>query len=98
MFLGGQSLGGLVAASAVVREPQHFAGLLLFSPAIDVEMNLVLRVQSLFAGPLAAMMPWARIVTAVRTEDMSDDPAVSTCMHVDRVCCVFGCYCRGRVS
>jgi alpha-beta hydrolase superfamily lysophospholipase len=82
LFVAGQSLGGLLAASAAVREPQHFAGLLLFSPALDVEMNLVLRLQSVFAAPLAAVMPWARIVAAVRTKDMSDDPVVCIFMPV----------------
>jgi alpha-beta hydrolase superfamily lysophospholipase len=43
MFLGGQSLGGLVAPLACLRGPQRWAGLLLLSPALDVEWSPLLR-------------------------------------------------------
>jgi acylglycerol lipase len=74
--MAGQSLGALIAASAVAREQSSFRGLLLFSALLDVEMTPILRVQNALGGPLSALLPWARIVPAVRLEDMSEDPEV----------------------
>ncbi len=42
-FLGGVSLGGLAAAHAVLRNPAAWAGLVLQSPALDVQWNLALK-------------------------------------------------------
>lgn len=42
-FLGGQSLGGLVSATLCARNQTRWAGLLIFSPAMDMEWTLVLR-------------------------------------------------------
>ena len=76
VFLGGQSMGGLVAASAVAQKNATAAGLVLFSPLMDVEKGPILMVQAALAGPLAAAMPWVRVVPAVRIEDLSEDPEV----------------------
>jgi pimeloyl-ACP methyl ester carboxylesterase len=43
MFIGGHSLGGLIAAMACQRDQSRWSGLLLSSPALDVEMGPVLR-------------------------------------------------------
>jgi alpha-beta hydrolase superfamily lysophospholipase len=82
IFLSGHSLGGLIASTAAVRNQRMFAGLVLLSPLIDVDMTPVMRVQSLFAAPLAALMPWTRMVAAVRVEDMSEDPKVRSVVPV----------------
>jgi acylglycerol lipase len=74
IFLGGHSLGGLVAAMAVLRNQSAYAGLLLSSPAINVEWTPLLRVQAAIGGLLAAMVPKARIVPAVKPEAMNKDP------------------------
>lgn len=74
IFLGGHSLGGLVAATAVLRNQSAFAGLLLSSPAINVEWTPLLRVQAAIGGVLAAVVPKARIVPAVKPEAMNKDP------------------------
>lgn len=42
-FIGGHSLGGLVAALGCHRDQRRWAGLLVCSPAMDVEMGLVLK-------------------------------------------------------
>ncbi len=42
-FLGGGSLGGLIAAHAALRSQAKWAGLVLQSPALDVEWTLVLK-------------------------------------------------------
>lgn len=52
-----------------------FQGLLLSSAALDVEWTPVLRVQAMFGGLLSSLFPTARLVPAVRPEDMSDDVA-----------------------
>lgn len=42
-FLGGQSMGGFVAAHVVLRQSRKWAGVILTSPAIDVDRTLILR-------------------------------------------------------
>jgi hypothetical protein len=43
MFIGGQSLGGLVAVHTALRSQHLWSGLLLHSPALDVEWTNMLR-------------------------------------------------------
>lgn len=73
-FIGGHSLGGLVAALGCHRDQRRWAGLLVCSPAMDVEMGLVLKIQAALGGLLAAVVPRARIVPAVDPKDMNPDP------------------------
>ena len=42
-FVGGHSLGGLIASLAAHRDQSRWAGLMLCSPALDVEMGPVLK-------------------------------------------------------
>lgn len=74
LFMGGNSLGGLVASYVVLAKPDAFAGLVMQSPAINVEWNPVLRVQAMLGNLLALLVPRAKLVPAVRPEDMSQDP------------------------
>jgi acylglycerol lipase len=85
--LGGHSLGGLVAAHAVLRlagpagtaaTPQStgVAGLVLHSAALDVVWTPVLRALAGVGALLSALLPRARLVPAVKPEDMHPDPAV----------------------
>ncbi|KAL4437215.1 hypothetical protein ABPG75_004354 [Micractinium tetrahymenae] len=73
-FIGGHSLGGLVAALACHRDQTRWAGLMVCSPAMDVEMGLVLKIQAALGGLLAAIAPRARMVPAVDPKDMNPDP------------------------
>lgn len=73
-FLGGHSLGGLIAASLAVRDQSGWAGLLVCSPAMGVEFTPMLRVQAALGSLMASIIPRARIVPAVRPEDMNTDP------------------------
>lgn len=43
LFLAGHSMGGLVAAHTVLSSQTKFAGLMLHSPALDVEWTPILR-------------------------------------------------------
>ncbi|KAI3424906.1 hypothetical protein D9Q98_008290 [Chlorella vulgaris] len=76
MFIGGHSLGGLIAAMACQRDQSRWSGLLLSSPALDVEMGPVLRIQAALGGLLAAVVPKARIVPAVDPTDMIPDASL----------------------
>lgn len=76
LFLGGQSMGGLVAAHAALQRPDGWSGILLHSPALDVEWTTVLRVQANVGDLLSRLVPAARLIPAVRPEDMSQDPVV----------------------
>ena len=42
-FIGGHSLGGLVSAHAVLKNQGMWTGMVLHSPAIDVEWTMALR-------------------------------------------------------
>ena len=44
-FIGGQSMGGLIASYAVLRNQGAYSGLILHSAAIDVEWTFILRCQ-----------------------------------------------------
>jgi alpha-beta hydrolase superfamily lysophospholipase len=54
-FLGGQSMGGLVAALGALRCQERWAGLIIFSGAMGVVWTLVLRCGAC-AGQYAAVM------------------------------------------
>ncbi|KAI8469469.1 MAG: Alpha/Beta hydrolase protein [Monoraphidium minutum] len=74
--LGGQSMGGLVAAHAVLRHQERWAGLVLHSAAMGVVWTPVLRAQAAVGGLLAALLPYAQLVPAVRPEDLHPDATV----------------------
>ena len=78
-YIGGHSMGGLVA-SHLAASPSSTAfnvkGLVLHSPALDVEWTLILRAQAPIGNLMARLMPKLRAVPAVRPEDLSPDPAV----------------------
>jgi alpha-beta hydrolase superfamily lysophospholipase len=86
-FIGGQSMGALIASHAVIEHQDWFQGLVLCSPAMDVDKGIVLKIQSLLGAPLEALAPWARLVPAVRVEDMSECEQV--CLATQRAgwCC-----------
>ncbi|KXZ55183.1 hypothetical protein GPECTOR_3g329 [Gonium pectorale] len=76
LFMGGGSLGGLMAAYVVLEQQQQFKGLIMLAPALDVEWTPLLRVQAAVGNLVAALLPRVKLVPAVRPEDMSQDPAV----------------------
>lgn len=77
-FMMGCSLGGLISTYVVLRDQARWArgGLVLMSPAMDVEWNFVLRIQAPMGALLAVVLPDAPLVPAVRAEDLSRNPAV----------------------
>ncbi|KAK9862242.1 hypothetical protein WJX84_007942 [Apatococcus fuscideae] len=72
-FIGGQSMGGLVALHVALADQSHWRGILLCSAAVDIEWTSLLRVQAQLGGLLSRLIPRSRIVPAVRPEDMSTD-------------------------
>ena len=74
MFIGGHSLGGLVAAFTCLRGQTNWSGMLLCSPLLDVEWTTVLRVQAVFSSMLAATVPNLKIVPKVVASHVNKDP------------------------
>lgn len=91
LFVGGHSLGGLVALHAALgtlateRAPPlpRLTGLLLSSAAIDVDWTPVLRLQAPVGGLLAALVPRARLVPGVPIDCISPDPALVAAYAAD---------------
>ena len=75
-------MGALVAGYAARAHQDWFNGLIMTSPAVDVDKNLTLKIQSLFGAPLQAIAPWARLVPAVQVDCLSESEEV----------CVLFCY------
>lgn len=83
LFVGGQSMGGLVAlhaalgtlATPAAAPLPPLTGLLLSSAAIDVDWTLTLRLQAPIGGLMAAVLPRSRIVPGVPVDSISPDPA-----------------------
>ena len=69
-------MGALVACYAARAHQDWFNGLIITSPAMDVDKNLTLKIQSLFGAPLEALAPWARLVPAVVVDDLSESEEV----------------------
>ncbi|KAG1664539.1 hypothetical protein FOA52_013006 [Chlamydomonas sp. UWO 241] len=55
---------------------REWSGLLLHSPVLDMEWNVSLTIQFYIGRLLSWLMPRARVVAAVKVDDMSPDPAV----------------------
>ena len=78
LYLCGQSMGANLAAHLALRLAAAdipVAGLFFSSPMFGVDMDLVLKVQNFFGGVLDKVVPKAKLVDAVRPEDMSRDEA-----------------------
>ncbi|KAJ0397270.1 hypothetical protein ATCC90586_007847 [Pythium insidiosum] len=75
LFFLGISYGCLVGLHTVLSGVHPFSGVVLASPALGVEMTLVLRVQQVLAKPLASAIPYHRIVPGVNFDGLTRDPA-----------------------
>ncbi|KAL0032199.1 hypothetical protein WJX77_010371 [Trebouxia sp. C0004] len=75
-FIGGQSLGGLISAHVALLDQSRWSGLVLCSAAMNIEWTLALRLQAPLGAFFATLVPRARMVPAVKPEDMSPDPNV----------------------
>jgi len=92
LFLGGHSMGGLIATLAALGDDDHdkttetakrssnllprLSGLFLSSPALDVEWTPILRIQAPIGGLLSALVPKLRCVPAVDPKHLCRDPVV----------------------
>lgn len=81
--LGGQSMGGLVAAHAALRCQERWAGLVLHSAALGVVWTPLLRAQALVGNVLSALVPRAQLVPAVNPEDLHPEAAVVEAFRAD---------------
>lgn len=73
IFLISQSLGGLMSIFLSVRLGDKVKGMILGSPACGVMMDLEKKVQLFLAPLLDCLCPKAKLVDAVRAEDLSRD-------------------------
>ncbi|GAB9472337.1 Serine protease family s33 [Globisporangium polare] len=74
IVLSGMSYGTLVSLHTVLSEKHAFGAVVLVAPAVSVEMTTTLRVQRIFAKPMSAFIPKARIVPAVNRDWICRDP------------------------
>lgn len=74
LILAGMSYGTLVSLHTVLDEQHTFDAVVLVAPAVSVEWTTTLRVQRVFAKPLSALLPKARIVPGVNREWICRDP------------------------
>lgn len=81
--IGGQSMGALAVAHAVLRNQDRWAGLVLHSAAMGVVWTLLLRAQAAIGGLLAAAVPYSQLVPAVNPEDLHPDPTVVEAFKAD---------------
>jgi acylglycerol lipase len=76
LVLMGQSMGGLVCVMAALSlGSDQVGGIILTSPALGVDMDLILKFQKFFAPAIDKFLPKARIVDAVDPRDLSRNPA-----------------------
>lgn len=73
LILVGHSLGGLVAASVVMRRMARIDGLVLSSPALDAGMNPL---QKFLVAVLPRILPDLRVGNGLNADFLSHDPQV----------------------
>jgi alpha-beta hydrolase superfamily lysophospholipase len=73
LILVGHSLGGLVAASVVMRRMARIDGLVLSSPALDAGMNPL---QKFLVALLPRLLPDLRVGNGLNADFLSHDPQV----------------------
>lgn len=71
LFLVGQSLGGLMAIFLADRLGDKVKGVILNSPACGVNMDLEKKIQLFLAPVIDRVCPKAKLVDAVRSEDLT---------------------------
>lgn len=73
MFIGGHSLGGMIAPLVCLRNQALWNGLLLLSPSLDVEWTWILKTQAFFGNMLSSLAPKSRVVPKIKTEHLNKD-------------------------
>jgi len=71
IFVVGQSLGGLIAIFLSVRLGDRAKGMILSAPACGVEMDFEKKAQLFFSPVIDSICPKAKLVDAVRPEDLT---------------------------
>ena len=87
LILAGQSMGGIISSSAVLRlGSDHVGGLMVTSPAFGVDMGLEMKIQKAVGPLLDRFLPTAKLVDAVRPEDMTRNKAGVEAYRNDPMC------------
>jgi len=73
IFLVGHSLGGLIAIFLSVLLGDRAKGLILSAPACGVEMDIEKKIQLFLSPVINCVAPKAKLVDAVRSQDMTRD-------------------------
>lgn len=82
LVLLGHSMGGLVAAAAVARQPRAVDALALSSPALAVHTSAL---QRALLATLPALLPDLRIANGLNPEDLSHDAAQVAAYRADPI-------------
>lgn len=85
LLLFGHSLGGLVTAASVAREPRGVAGVVLSAPALLIEISPVLK---LIANLLGGIAPSARLTPPIAPESLSRIPEEVAAYRADPKICL----------
>eukprot|EP01026_Neomeris_dumetosa_P069010 TRINITY_DN6798_c0_g1_i1.p1 TRINITY_DN6798_c0_g1~~TRINITY_DN6798_c0_g1_i1.p1 ORF type:complete len:301 (+),score=35.32 TRINITY_DN6798_c0_g1_i1:58-960(+) len=76
IFIGGNSMGGLLSAIVAVQKQKELQGLLLTCPAIDVDRNIIMNIQELISEVLVRLFPYKRMVPAIPVEKITGEADV----------------------
>ena len=77
LFIWGQSFGGCVTANFILQNEDYIGdkgGVVLTSPYLGKDLNLVEKMQLTIGTRLAKYFPHLPVVKAVKVQDMSKDP------------------------
>jgi alpha-beta hydrolase superfamily lysophospholipase len=75
LILMGQSMGGLVCIMAALSlGSNQVRGIILMSPTLGVDMDLILKIQNFFAPTIDKFLPKTKIVDTVNPQDLSRNP------------------------
>eukprot|EP01025_Chloroclados_australasicus_P044610 TRINITY_DN4846_c0_g2_i1.p1 TRINITY_DN4846_c0_g2~~TRINITY_DN4846_c0_g2_i1.p1 ORF type:complete len:293 (+),score=27.74 TRINITY_DN4846_c0_g2_i1:116-994(+) len=85
VYIGGMSMGGEIATLVAIQQKSKYAGLVLACPSIDVDRNIVMRIQEMFADFLVMLIPYQRLVPAVPIEAITLEPDVQESIANDNM-------------
>lgn len=82
VYLVGHSIGGLIAASYVLEQPEGIDGVVLSSPCFGFAVK-VGAVKNILGKGMSSIWPTLALPTGIPPEDLSTDPAVGRAYDAD---------------